>query len=167
MSQPIPSDIEKWLADSPRLTADDASALAKAAKTLDTDPEFQADYAKSRFVEDALQAMAEQGVSQSELARKWGRTRQYLSKLFNEDKRVNFTIETMVELSLLVGRKLEIHMLNPNESTHVLRCYQQTSKISPVHTDISCHPAFAAWKPGFSQSFEANPIPEDATLLSA
>jgi transcriptional regulator with XRE-family HTH domain len=92
------------------LTDEDLARLKAAAAALDSDPEFQADYLKSLFVEKMLEALAERGENQTQLAQRWGKTRQYVSKLFREDKRVNFTIETMSSLAGLLGRRLELQV---------------------------------------------------------
>jgi transcriptional regulator with XRE-family HTH domain len=105
-----------------KLNKSDLDRLAEAADRLDEDPKFRAEYLKSLLVEQIREAMDDKGISQSDLARLWGKTRQYLSRVLNEDKRVNFTLETLVELSSLVGRKVEVNLLDPSENTHVLRC---------------------------------------------
>ena len=105
-----------------KLSKADLDRLAEAAGQLDEDPKFRAEYLKSLLLEQIREAMDAKGISQSEMARRWGKTRQYLSRVLDEDKRVNFTLETLVELSALVGRKVEVNLLDPSEHTHVLRC---------------------------------------------
>lgn len=39
---------------------------------------------------------------------KWGKRRQYVGRIMNEDARVNFTLETMCEMLSLVGKRLTI-----------------------------------------------------------
>jgi transcriptional regulator with XRE-family HTH domain len=109
-------DLKKYLAGIPEVTTEDLEALRTAAKKLDQDPSFQADHLKSRFVEEILAAMEENGVNQTELANRWGKTRQYLSKLLNEDRRVNFTIETMCEVAHLLHRRVDILVMPPSEA---------------------------------------------------
>jgi hypothetical protein len=130
-TEPLSPDFSRWLSDSPWPTSEAQKVLAKAAVALESDAEYHTEYAKARFVEDVLQAMADEQVSQSDLARKWGRTRSYLSKVLNEDKRVNFTIETMVELTILLGRKLEINVIDPKKPALAI------SNVSVVFTDAS------------------------------
>jgi AraC-like DNA-binding protein len=91
-------------------TAEDLAELESAAGELDGDSRFHAEYLKSLFVEQVLEAMAARGESQNQLARRWGKSRQYVSKLFREDKRVNFTIETMTEIVALLGRRLDLRV---------------------------------------------------------
>lgn len=105
-----------------KLSKSELDRLAESAGQLDEDPTFRAEYLKSLLLEQIREAMDDKGISQSELARRWGKTRQYLSRVLDEDNRVNFTLETLVELSTLVGRKVEVNLLDPSEHTHVLRC---------------------------------------------
>jgi transcriptional regulator with XRE-family HTH domain len=121
----LPPEIAELLANTPKTTSATMERLRKAGERLESDPAFQADFMKSLYVENVMQAMAEKGVSQSDLARRWGKSRQYLHKLLNEDKRINFTIETMVELAMLLNRRLEMHLLKKDETAHVLRCRVQ------------------------------------------
>jgi predicted XRE-type DNA-binding protein len=121
IATPPTGTLEEYLAGAPGLTTDDLEALRVAAEKLETDPAFQADYLKSRFVEKMLAAMEEDQISQSELANRWGKTRQYLSKLLNEDHRINFTIETMCEFAQLLNRRVDLQVVRPSEVTHVIR----------------------------------------------
>lgn len=129
-SDSLPPELAELLANTPKAKPATLVRLRKAAEGLERDPAFQADCMKSLYVENVMQAMAEKGVSQSELARRWGKSRQYLHKLLNEDKRINFTIETMVELAMLLGQRMELHMLAKNEAAHVLRCRLPKSKVT-------------------------------------
>lgn len=122
LNDDLPDVLKAYLATASKFNAKKRKALQAAAAELDRDPGFLADFEKSLFVEKILEAMEDQGISQSELARRWGKSRQYLSRVLDEDRRVNFTLETMFELASLVGRKLEMHVLDPDEHTHVLRC---------------------------------------------
>lgn len=124
-NESLPPEIAALLANTPKTTPATLERLREAGERLENDPAFQADFMKSQYVENVMQAMAEKGISQSELARRWGKSRQYLHKLLNEDKRINFTIETMVELVMLLDRRLEMHILKKDEAAHVLRCRVQ------------------------------------------
>lgn len=121
-TESLPPEIAALLANTPKTTPATLERLRKAGERLENDPAFQADFMKSQYVENVMQAMSEKGISQSDLARRWGKSRQYLHKLLNEDKRINFTIETMVEVAMLLDRRLEMHMLKKDEAAHVLRC---------------------------------------------
>ncbi len=128
----LDADLLELLSNSRQLTQEDLDHLGRTNEALDDDPEFRADYLKSLFVNDILQAIEEGNQSQSELARRWGKSRQYLSRILNEDRRVNFTIETMAELAALVGRRLDLLVLNPSEHVHVLRCKVPERTVRPV-----------------------------------
>jgi hypothetical protein len=117
----IQKNLETYLARVPDVTAADLEALRDAAEKLDQDPAFQADYLKSRFVEGMLAAMEENGDNQNKLAARWAKTRQYVSKLLNEDRCVNFTIETMCEFAHLVNRRIDIQVVRLSEAAHVIR----------------------------------------------
>jgi DNA-binding Xre family transcriptional regulator len=121
----LPEILREYLSKVPKVTEETLQSLKAAGERLDSDPAFQADLLKSLYVENVMEAMADKKVSQSDLARRWGKSRQYLHKLLNEDKRINFTIETMVELAMLLDRRLEMHMLKKDEAAHVLRCRVQ------------------------------------------
>jgi len=112
--------LKHYLANVPDVSGEDLDSLRAAVERLDSDPEYEANYLKSRFVEMVLAAMEENSVSQAELAKLWGKTRQYVSKLLNEDRRVNFTIETMCEIASLLQRKIEINIVPVSEMARVV-----------------------------------------------
>jgi len=114
-------DLKTYLNSIPEVTEAQLEALRTAGQKLENDPAFQADYLKSRFVEQMLAAMEESGVNQTELANRWGKSRQYISKLLNEDRRINFTIETMCEFAHLLNRRVDIQAVRPSEVAHVIR----------------------------------------------
>ena len=117
----LPEDLSAYLQQAQPLTQSDLDELGHGANVLDNDPQWRADYLKGLFVEKVLAAMEQAQINQSQLAAKWGKTRQYVSKLFNEDERVNFTIETLCEVAHLLGLRVEIQLLKPAEMPHVLR----------------------------------------------
>lgn len=120
-SPELSEDLQRYLQSVPAMTQSDLDELQDSAKELARDPKWRADYLKGLFVEQVLAAMEEEQLSQSELAARWGKSRQYVSKLLNEDERVNFTIETLCEVAHLLGRRVEVQVLRPNEIPHVLR----------------------------------------------
>lgn len=132
LSPDLPADIREYLATVPPVTEQDLAALRKAGEALDHDPAFQADCLKSLFVERMLEAMEEIGETQSALARRWNHSRQYVSKLFREDKKVNFTIETLCELAHLLNRRIAIEVLREDEVAHVMRCATAQRMIEPL-----------------------------------
>lgn len=165
----LPDDLLALFQGARKLTQANLDKLAKATEELDQDPSFRAEYLKGLFVEHIQEAMEQKGISQSELARRWGKSRQYLSRVLSEDRRVNFTIETMVELAGLVGRKIEVHMLNPDENTHVLRCKVTPRRVSPLDRfkDPQSSPAPNVCHPEFQATTRFKGRIDDATRLSA
>jgi len=117
----LPSELKKFLESVPPVTLRELEELRRAGEQLDQSPSFRADYLKSLFVEKMLEAMTEAGTKQTEIAKCLGKTRQYVSKVLNEDRRINFTIETMCEFAHLVGRYVDIQVLRVNEVAHILR----------------------------------------------
>ncbi len=111
----LPADLAAIFAAVPDTREADIAALTRAADALDRDPEFLADYDKGLVVEDVLRALEDSGLSQNALAEKIGKSRQYLSKILDEDHRVNFTIETLAKLSAALDLQLHVRMLPPNE----------------------------------------------------
>lgn len=97
---------------------------------LGADPGFVSETLKADVVEEALQAMKRQGVTQSELARRIGKSRQYVSRLLNES--ANFTLETIAELSCALGQRVTVKMYTPGESVVVLPSRDASSRIEKV-----------------------------------
>lgn len=73
---------------------------------------YQLEAAIHTFSDELWEAMEARGLSQADLARKAGVSRQFLTKVFRGDN--NFTLETMVKLAFAVGHKVNVH-LSPAE----------------------------------------------------
>ena len=73
---------------------------------LDRDPEFVAGYLKTQFAGLIADAMKTSRISQGELARRMGVSRQYVHKILAEDESVNFTLETIAAILCA----LELHL---------------------------------------------------------
>jgi antitoxin component HigA of HigAB toxin-antitoxin module len=99
----ISPELKSLLDRTPVLTESDISELAEANRKLTRDPEFIAGIIKSVFVNDILTAMEEQGLNKNQLAKKWGKSRQYLNNVLDREKSRNFTIDTIVSLSMTLG----------------------------------------------------------------
>jgi len=89
----------------------DLTSLTQSIFDLESSPAHVAETRKAAFVEDVLRALDDQGISKSELARRLGKSRQQLNIMLDEEKRNNFTIETMAKISTTLGRKLVVRML--------------------------------------------------------
>ncbi|MFH0880808.1 MAG: helix-turn-helix transcriptional regulator [Lentisphaerota bacterium] len=120
------------LAKTPKVSEHDLEELADAGRSLNRDAGFMADYLKGLFVEDVLRAMEEDGLSQSDLAARMGKSRQYLSKVLNLDRRVNFTVETMAEFGATLGRKVAMRLLAPSETMAMFQVLSGPETVSPM-----------------------------------
>ncbi|PTX94741.1 hypothetical protein DB346_22270 [Verrucomicrobia bacterium LW23] len=109
----VPEDLLAFLDEIPPITDAERNELAKNIVALNKDVDYCAKCLKSHFIEGIVQAMKQQRISKAELARRWKKTRQYVSSLFAESKHANFTIETMVELCMLLNKKLLLEVLDP------------------------------------------------------
>ena len=72
--------------------------------------DYWAQAAMRRFVLDLDRRMNEEKISRAELAHRLGATPAYVSKVMRGD--VNFTLETMTKLSLAVGGKLQVQIVD-------------------------------------------------------
>jgi len=105
------SDELKALFDStPALTVEKEKELADAVRTAQQDPIFQAELMKARVVEAVLEEMEAQKLNRNQLARKWNKSRQYVGRILDENRKANFTLETVSELLHLVGKRMEIQI---------------------------------------------------------
>lgn len=111
----LPADLRAYLESVPPVTPEMTARVAAANRALDNDPAFQADFIKTLFVEKMYSALDERHESKSTLAERLGKTRQYIQKLFSEDKRVNFTIETLCTVAHALGRRIHLHVYRENE----------------------------------------------------
>jgi predicted XRE-type DNA-binding protein len=82
--------------------------LGRAVEALKRDPEYLSLHLKGKFISEIYHAMQAQGINANQLAQRWGKSRQYVSKLLKEDRRVNFTLDTLVEVMLILGRRVEL-----------------------------------------------------------
>jgi transcriptional regulator with XRE-family HTH domain len=83
-------------------------------KRWEDDPMSRTEEALILLNEEICAIMEEKGISRSELARRLGKTRAYVTKILNGVP--NLTIETLTRISLALGAKLEIKMTPLSES---------------------------------------------------
>ena len=97
------------------MRTEEPSPDGETQETMDLtrDPEFISLYLKGSFTEAILQAMQEEGFTKGSLAEKLGKSRQYVSRVLNEE--ANFTIETMVQFCLALNRQLSLLVHRPEE----------------------------------------------------
>jgi len=108
-------EIQELLNNTPVLTDETIRAVAEANRALNRDPEHIAGIIKSVFVNDILCAMEEQGINKNQLAVKWGKSRQHVSQILDKEKSKNFTLDTIVSLSMTLGlvpQRIELKKLD-------------------------------------------------------
>ncbi len=76
----------------------------------DKDPEFVADYTNGMIVQQILSVMEDKDISQVELSKKIGKSRQYVSKILNE--KTNLTLHSLALFSCSLDCELEITIKN-------------------------------------------------------
>lgn len=118
---PLPADLEALFAEAPTLSPADYAHLEESASKLGKDPKFIADLAKGLIIEDILRAMEHAGLNGAMLAERIGKSRQYVSKVLNEDSRVNFTVETLAEFSAALNLQLCLRMVPDSEHMLFIR----------------------------------------------
>lgn len=122
-TQALSPEEELWqlYVDAPRVSDDAWKNLNKAAERLDQDPNYQADLIVSKYVAAISAAIQARNINQSLLAKMWGETRQYLSSLLSETRRSNFTVHTMVQLAMLLGKRLKLEVEDAESQPSQLR----------------------------------------------
>lgn len=111
-----------------------APALNLECGPPECDPEFVAEYAKTRFLEDLLHEMELQDLKPAALAKRLGKSRQYVSRILQEQD--NFTIDTLAKLAAALGQTITLTLHDPREQVHVLpRC-----KDGGVYRFAACGP---------------------------
>ncbi len=78
---------------------------------LDNDPEFISDYTKGKITEDIIRIMKQQHITPAALAKRLGKSRQYISRVLNE--RVNYTMDSLVRLSCALDCTLTVSITQP------------------------------------------------------
>lgn len=84
-------------------------------ESVKTSPDYWHEGAVLEFTLDLQRRMEEQGVSRAELARRLGTSRAYITRLLGGD--ANFTLMTMVKLSMAVGGALHLHISDQKATT--------------------------------------------------
>ncbi len=82
---------------------------------VETSPHYWHEVPVLEFTEDLLRRMEEQEISRAELARRMGTSRAYITRLLGGD--ANFTLMTMVKLSMAVGGALHVHISDQKATT--------------------------------------------------
>lgn len=86
----------------------DLKGMAEANRALAGNPEFAAKVMGGMFINQILGRLDALDMSKSQLAKEWGKDRQYVSTILNREKPKNFTLKTVVELSMKVGLRVKL-----------------------------------------------------------
>ena len=78
-------------------------------QTTEQSDAFQLDRLKVEISEQIYQAMNQQGISNSDLARRLGKSRAYVTKLLRGT--TNFTLESLVRISRALSNEVEINLV--------------------------------------------------------
>lgn len=97
------------------ITSAQEAELAAANIQLESESAFLADIQKAKVVVALRGELDSRGESLSSLATRWGKTRQYVSRIFDVNERTNFTIETIVEAADLLGLRVTVQVHRPNQ----------------------------------------------------
>ncbi len=87
----------------------------KFLEEVETSPDYWHEGAVLEFTLDLLHRMEEQNISRADLARRMGTSRAYITRLLGGD--ANFTLMTMVKLSMAVGGALHVHISDQKAAT--------------------------------------------------
>jgi len=117
-------------------------SLAKYWEFLDrveTSPDYWHEGAIVEFTLDLERRMEEQDISRAELARRMGTSRAYITRLLGGN--ANFTLMTMVKLSMAVGGALHLHISDQKANTRWQDTLPQKKKASPEPEEAAEEPA--------------------------
>lgn len=104
----LSNELKELFAQYKPLTAEEEKDLGDSICAVQSDPHFQAEVQKALVVDHMLEGMEREGLNKKKLAERWGKSRQYVGRILDEDQRVNFTLETVCEMLSLVGKRMRI-----------------------------------------------------------
>lgn len=148
LSADVPEILREELERTPAFTPEMEAELAAANRALEADPKFQAEYLKSLFVEKMLQALEERAETKALVAERLGKSRQYIQKLFNEDRRVNFTIDTLCAIAHALGQRVCLHFCKEGEEAAIISVIKQPRVVPSLRdwSAISLRPPQVDWR---------------------
>lgn len=104
--------------DSKQLPQDYAAFIKSALHDMDRNPEDVAAYMKLQIASDIYAAMEKQGIDQSELARRLGKSRQYVSRVLNE--RTNFTLDSLARIACALNMRVAVRFFEHDQHLDIL-----------------------------------------------
>jgi transcriptional regulator with XRE-family HTH domain len=103
----IPNELKKIL-DQTKPVSESIKNIEEIPINFNRDPEFVADYLKSKFINEILEILDKKNISKSDLAKLMGKSRQYISRILNET--VNFTLDTLAQISCALDEDINIKL---------------------------------------------------------
>lgn len=88
--------------------------LDAAIRDLDKSPAFVAQCLKFDIGTQVLRALEEEGLSRADLAKRLGKSRQYVTKMLKAE--TNFTLDSIAALSVALGREFHFTFAQPGAS---------------------------------------------------
>ena len=86
---------------------------------LEEDPEFLSDFLKGSFAGDLFQVMEEEEISKIELARRLNTSRQYVTKVLNEEDLANLTIDSIAKFAAALKRDVSLRLKKYDEIVEI------------------------------------------------
>lgn len=121
ITAPIPPELLADFEGLVPITEERYRELGQAAAAITRSAEFKADLLKERIFATIRATLRDQKITQAELARRLGVSRQYLNKALHPDRKENFTLDTLVRVAEALGLDLFVRLLQPCEYAVVFR----------------------------------------------
>ena len=77
---------------------------------LEADPLFLVEYMKATVTSDIFTVMEEESISKTELARRLGKSRQYVSRILNET--ANFTLDSVARIAAALKKDVVLRLVD-------------------------------------------------------
>ena len=126
------SEVSRIMEGVPKTTQAMLDRIAVANRDLQNDPEFLAEVERARFVNHLIVTMKKRGINANQLAKRMGKSRQYVHKILNEDARVSFGLKTMVQLCHVLGERLELQFRDCQSECRQQKYPQSTDIVAMV-----------------------------------
>ena len=109
--------------------------VTEAADSLRDDPDYVASVLQAHFVSLIRKTMREDNLSVTQLAAKLNKSRQYVSRVLNEN--VNFTLKSMAEITCALHLEIDVNVSRTDQPFQVLypenAIYFQGSCVQHTH----------------------------------
>lgn len=107
------------------------------------DPLYWAETTKLEFATQVNECMTEQETSKTDIAKKVGVSKQYISKVLGGN--ANFTIESMAKIAFALGQKL-VTTMEPLKNKSTTAIYNESIVWFPSVVKNSKIPCFSSWE---------------------